>query len=460
MMILLFVLLVSVLVIVPQVYAFGFSDIASVFSLIVDPVFSVFGVAGTSPVITTAYLDKQKYMPGEQMTVTAAVEGAESVRAYIENDAGVDEVDMILITGNKEKGTWQCVWVLHDTVGDKEYKTRVAAISSGGLEVEKVLIWFDPNPGHSADEVGSGTMTGPIGIDGNLNVNEKVNAAEYCDENGENCLNASEGWDLGGPKQYDFYDESLEVSCVSENSNTGYVDKVVLTFDTSAIQGPITAVAITATADFSGGSDSYGHMRLTLDGGNIETISAKDCYRCFSPRILSYEIPTISKGAHTVKIQYQKDSVSGAGRAACIQNAKLSVVVIEGYDVGSGVWNESGSDIYYDGGNVGIGTTSPGQKLTVTGTVESTSGGFKFPDGSVQASAAGSGASAISGSSIYSCVTKSQGVSCQGYCETIGLNCISATYILDNRCDRTGRPISCTTRPSAVIDYRLACYCI
>jgi hypothetical protein len=38
-------------------------------------------------------------------------------------------------------------------------------------------------------------------------------------------------------------------------------------------------------------------------------------------------------------------------------------------------------------GNVGIGTTSPGEKLTVTGTVESTSGGFKFPDGSRQASA-------------------------------------------------------------------------
>lgn len=40
-------------------------------------------------------------------------------------------------------------------------------------------------------------------------------------------------------------------------------------------------------------------------------------------------------------------------------------------------------------GNVGIGTTSPGQRLSVAGTVESTSGGFKFPDGSVQATAAG-----------------------------------------------------------------------
>ena len=38
-------------------------------------------------------------------------------------------------------------------------------------------------------------------------------------------------------------------------------------------------------------------------------------------------------------------------------------------------------------GDVGIGTTNPSQKLTVIGTIESTSGGFKFPDGSIQTSA-------------------------------------------------------------------------
>ena len=37
-------------------------------------------------------------------------------------------------------------------------------------------------------------------------------------------------------------------------------------------------------------------------------------------------------------------------------------------------------------GNVGVGTSAPGQKLTVAGTVESTSGGFKFPDATIQSS--------------------------------------------------------------------------
>jgi hypothetical protein len=42
-------------------------------------------------------------------------------------------------------------------------------------------------------------------------------------------------------------------------------------------------------------------------------------------------------------------------------------------------------------GSVGIGTMTPGQKLTVAGTIESTSGGVKFPDGTTQATAAVSG---------------------------------------------------------------------
>jgi hypothetical protein len=39
-------------------------------------------------------------------------------------------------------------------------------------------------------------------------------------------------------------------------------------------------------------------------------------------------------------------------------------------------------------GNVGIGNTAPGSKLTVAGTVESTTGGFKFPDATTQTTAA------------------------------------------------------------------------
>lgn len=43
---------------------------------------------------------------------------------------------------------------------------------------------------------------------------------------------------------------------------------------------------------------------------------------------------------------------------------------------------------FKDNGSVGIGTSTPAQKLSVVGTIESTSGGFKFPDATVQTTAA------------------------------------------------------------------------
>ena len=42
-------------------------------------------------------------------------------------------------------------------------------------------------------------------------------------------------------------------------------------------------------------------------------------------------------------------------------------------------------------GNVGIGTTAPGEKLSVDGIIESKSGGVKFPDGTIQTTAGGAG---------------------------------------------------------------------
>ena len=114
----------------------------------------------------------------------------------------------------------------------------------------------------------------------------------------------------------------------------------------------------------------------------------------------------------TGSLYLSTDSGSNAGVGTSSPNAKLGI-----YDsndtllrlLRSGTTSEYSFNLGTDGklvlkdqtgnsrlsvdtaGNVGIGTASPGQKLSVAGTIESTSGGFKFPDGSTQITAAAGG---------------------------------------------------------------------
>ncbi|MDD5342228.1 MAG: hypothetical protein PHI73_02750 [Patescibacteria group bacterium] len=62
------------------------------------------------------------------------------------------------------------------------------------------------------------------------------------------------------------------------------------------------------------------------------------------------------------------------------------------------------------GGNLGVGTTDPTEKLQVVGRIHSASGGFKFPDGTVQTTAAGTSYWAGSGNDIYSTNSGNVGV--------------------------------------------------
>jgi hypothetical protein len=68
---------------------------------------------------------------------------------------------------------------------------------------------------------------------------------------------------------------------------------------------------------------------------------------------------------------------------------------LEGPQAGSGVVTNKYALLTEPGaGNVGLGTTSPASPLTVTGIIESTAGGFKFPDGTTQTTAATGGGGA------------------------------------------------------------------
>src|SRR6185503_283235 len=71
-------------------------------------------------------------------------------------------------------------------------------------------------------------------------------------------------------------------------------------------------------------------------------------------------------------------SVKGTGTAGMIPKW------LDAGTIGDSVMSEAG-------GNIGIGTSSSGSKLSVAGMIETTLGGYKFPDGTLQATAAISG---------------------------------------------------------------------
>ncbi|GEM_PF-6271853 len=62
------------------------------------------------------------------------------------------------------------------------------------------------------------------------------------------------------------------------------------------------------------------------------------------------------------------------------------------------------------GNKMGIGTASPTETLQVVGTIHSTSGGFKFPDGTVQLTANGANAWIVNGGDIYSANSGNVGI--------------------------------------------------
>ncbi|MFH1235035.1 MAG: hypothetical protein V1493_05495 [Candidatus Diapherotrites archaeon] len=91
------------------------------------------------------------------------------------------------------------------------------------------------------------------------------------------------------------------------------------------------------------------------------------------------------------------------------------------------------------GDKVGIGTTSPEQKLSVAGTIESTSGGFKFPDATTQTTAASLGQYASNTCTGASCVATatcpSNYIVIWGYYYNISTSCSAKTIANTNTTD-------------------------
>ncbi|MEX0289618.1 MAG: malectin, partial [Flavobacteriaceae bacterium] len=84
------------------------------------------------------------------------------------------------------------------------------------------------------------------------------------------------------------------------------------------------------------------------------------------------ETPVIKTFSVTVTDGTLNLNFDGTNAAGGTDQAKVSAIEVVSASSGSGgtsPWVENGTDIYYDGGNVGIGTSSPDEKLAVNGII-------------------------------------------------------------------------------------------
>lgn len=145
------------------------------------------------------------------------------------------------------------------------------------------------------------------------------------------------------------------------------------------------------------GSSQYvgvGMTSVNSNQGRIE-IQSSNTVAASGPELNFKASRTTSPSALCCGHELGTISFQGYGATQFIEAGKILVA-----DFNDSTWTDSVYDAYMafytsknaaaaermridQNGNVGIGATSPGQKLTVAGTVESTSGGFKYPDSSI-----------------------------------------------------------------------------
>ena len=159
-----------------------------------------------------------------------------------------------------------------------------------------------------------------------------------------------------------------------------------------------------STLTFSGNSGSNEHMRIATNGSvGIGDSNPFSTLSISNTGNTGYNMPiSATFRALSGALNAAANSSNNLGTFSCTTTnaSSLSVHVVRTangsdwtttsmgltYDVDT--TQAAGGGIWFNNGRIGINTLTPDQALTVNGYIHSTSGGFQFPDGTIQATAA------------------------------------------------------------------------
>ncbi|MCI0539999.1 MAG: hypothetical protein L0Z50_32740, partial [Verrucomicrobiales bacterium] len=143
----------------------------------------------------------------------------------------------------------------------------------------------------------------------------------------------------------------------------------------------VTEGAFTVTLDFGGvaifdGSPRYLEIGVSKGGSPYSTLDPRQKIASIPYAITSISAATaatalnVASGSAVKSLNNLKDNVilAGAGPITITPNGNTLTIgstATGGGGGGSGLWSLAGTDAYYNAGNVGIGTSTPANKLTV-----------------------------------------------------------------------------------------------
>jgi hypothetical protein len=211
-----------------------------------------------------------------------------------------------------------------------------------------------------------------------------------------------------------------DLSAASNNILTGglFAVRHNSTLPSTAVTGTATVVSANAV-NLSGDMTTMMGFASAVNVANFTTSLAATSTSASAFRNSIFTVGAASGGPGTVTDAYGLNiigpTVGATGTITNYYAAYFGAASVTGTLTNRyGVYQDDAAATNYFAGNVGVGTTSGTSKVTAAGVIESTTGGFKFPDGTTQTTSSVGTVTSVAGTGTVNGITLTGTVTSSG----------------------------------------------